>query len=61
MEKYVELEIGPIVEDSCAWADLAFQNVFGRNVVIVADIDQNHQLYRVDKDLILSKQRATSF
>lgn len=61
MAKYVELQIGPIVEDSCAWTDLAFRDVFGRNAVIVAHIDQNHQLYRVDKDLILSKQEATSF
>ena len=61
MARYVELQVGPIVEDACARADLALRDVLGRDAVIVADVDQNHQLYRVDKDLILSDLRDTSF
>lgn len=57
MGKYIELKIGPIIEDSCTGTYLALRDVFGRYVVIIADIDKDHQFDRVDEYFILSDGR----
>jgi hypothetical protein len=45
---YVKFQVGTVVDDARAGIDLAAVDVLLRKFVIVADVDKDHQLHRVE-------------
>ena len=54
LEMYIELQISAVVNDPGAGVDFASFDVFAGDIIVIAEIDEDHQFDRVEEELILS-------